>query len=451
MLVAMAGCADEPPARPNIVIVVLDTVRDDVPALADDGLPDPMPNLRALADGGTVFTNAWATAPWTLPSHASMMTGLLSSGHLCTGHSPVLDGDLTTFAELLSDSGYESVAFFSNPWLTDEMSGVMRGFRSRYVESRGDDRIHSLRGSQGGAASNANIAQWLSERGDDSPFLLFVNYLETHLPYDPSPEVRASRLPDLSPDEIITTRWAYEFNAGVHAAEEVDWDRVNRLYVGDAATSDALLGELVSMLDERGLSDDTVIIATSDHGENLGEHGLMDHQFGVYETLLAVPLVVKAPTLLEPGRRDDPVMLTDVFPTVLDIAGLEVPCGLGHARSLLGPPASADRPLIAEYAGGRPALIQRLREMNPELDASPYATAYSTVRVGNLRLTVGSDGSHRLDDYATDSDEMLDLEAEGRAVARTLKALLPGVVRPARDIEVSEELEEELRSLGYMP
>jgi len=450
-LVAMAGCSDGASDQPNIVFVVLDTVRDDVPALADEALPDPMPALSSLAEDGTTFTNAWATAPWTLPSHASMMTGRLSSAHLCTGHSPILRPELPTFAELLSGSGYEAVAFFSNPWLTDEMSGVMRGFRSWYVEARGDDRIHAMGGSQGGSASNGNIERWLDEREPDRPFLLFVNYLETHLPYDPSPDVRTERLSDLAQNDIVSTRWAYEFNAGVHDAAAVDWNRVNRLYVGDAATSDALLGELVAMLDARGLYDDTVIIVTSDHGENLGDYGLMDHQFGVFETLLAVPLVVRAPELLKPGLRDDPVMLTDLFSTVLEVAGATGSGELPHARSLLRAPADPDRPLIAEYAGGRPALVERLLEMNPDLDASAYATAYSSVRVGNLRLTVGSDGSHRLDDFATQADEMLDLETEGRAAAEVLKALLPAVVPRARDIEVSEELEEELRSLGYMP
>ncbi|MBD3367903.1 MAG: sulfatase-like hydrolase/transferase, partial [Candidatus Eisenbacteria bacterium] len=333
------GCSRSDERLPNIVIVVLDTVRDDVTDLNGDPLNGPMPTLGSLAGEGTTFTNAWATAPWTLPSHASLLTGHLSSTHLCTGHSPVLGAEHKTLGERLASSGYETAAFFSNPWLTDELSGVMRGFRTSYVESRGDDRIHAMRGSQGGLATNANIERWLDERDGSRPFLLFVNYLEAHLPYDPSSAVRERSLPDLPPDDVVTTRWAYEFNAGLHAPENVEWSRVRRLYMGDAATSDNLLKDLIEMLRSRGLHDDAVIIVTSDHGENLGDYGLMDHQFGVHETLIAVPLVVRAPGRLEAGMRNDPVMLTDLYPTVLELAGVELPGDRPHARSLLGAPA----------------------------------------------------------------------------------------------------------------
>jgi arylsulfatase A-like enzyme len=445
------GCSRPGDERPNIVIVVLDTVRDDVAELAEGSVSDPVPALNSLGREGTVFSNAWATAPWTLPSHASLLTGLLPSGHLCTGRNNHLAAEHRTIAEYLSESGYEAAAFFSNPWLTDLMSGMMRGFENQYVESRGDDRIHHMKGSQGGLASNSNIADWLNERTGDRPFLMFVNYLETHLPYDPAMAFREAHMSDLAADDVVTTTWAYEFNAGLYAPEEVDWERINRLYVGDASTADALLGELMKMLKEHGLYDEAVIIVTSDHGENLGDHGLMDHQFGVFETLLAVPLVVRAPGLLPLGVRDDPVMLTDIFPAVLDAAGIDDPPELPHAHSLFGPPSHADRPIIAEYAGSNTALIDRLRMLNPELDTSPMQIAYATVRIGNLRLTMGSNGSSRLEDFATDPDEMVDLQQKGRAIAGAMKACLPIVGAAAGDMEIDEEMREELRALGYLP
>ncbi len=450
-LLPAAGCSRSGDERPNIVIVVLDTVRDDVAELAEGSVSDPMPALDSLGREGTVFSNAWATAPWTLPSHASLLTGLLPSGHLCTGRNHRLAAEHRTIAEYLNEAGYEAAAFFSNPWLTELMSGMMRGFESRYVESRGDDRIHALEGSQGGRASNSDIADWLDGRTGDRPFLMFVNYLETHLPYDPAMAFREAHMPDLAPDDVVTTQWAYEFNAGLHPSEQVDWERINRLYVGDASTADALLGELMNMLKEHGLYDETVIIVTSDHGENLGDHGLMDHQFGVFETLLAVPLVVRAPGFLSPGVRDDPVMLTDIFPAVLEAAGIDALPELPHARSILGPPSHTDRPIIAEYAGSNTALVDRLRMLNPELDTSSMQTAYATVRIGNLRLTVGSDGSHRFTDLATDPDEMVDIQREGRAIAGAMKACLPIVGESAGNMEIDDEMREELRSLGYLP
>ena len=144
-------------------------------------------------------------------------------------------------------------------------------------------------------------------------------------------------------------------------------------------------------------------------------------------------------------------MLTDIFPAVLEVAGVDDPPELPHAHSLLGPPSHADRPIIAEYAGSNTALVDRLRTLNPELDTSSMQTAYATVRIGNLRLTMGSDGSYRLVDFATEPDEMVDLQREGRAIAGAMKACLPIVGEPAGDMEIDEEMREELRALGYLP
>jgi arylsulfatase A-like enzyme len=344
--------------------------------------------------------------------------------------------------------GYEAAAFFSNPWLTDQMSGVMRGFESDYVEARGDDRIHYLRGSQGGRASNVNIEAWLDGRRDHRPFLLFVNYMEAHLPYDPEPDIREERLPDIPSDDVVSTLWAYEFNAGLHPFDQVDWVRVRRLYEADASTADALLGDLIRMFRDKGLYDDAVIFVTSDHGENLGEHDLIGHQFGVFQTLLAVPLVVRAPGRLEKGVRNDPVMLIDLFPSLLEAAGSQERPGLPRARSLFAEPAQEDRPLIAEYAGGNASLVEELGTLNHNLDTAPLRTAYATVRVKDMRLTVGSDGSNELTDYAADG---VDLKREGRAIADSLKRYLPAVGAPAGKIEIDEKMQEQLRALGYLP
>jgi arylsulfatase A-like enzyme len=445
-----AGCADRPAERPNIVLVVLDTVRSDVAEPDDQGVVEAMPELGSLGREGTVFTNAWATAPWTLPSHASILTGLLPSGHGCTARAPMLARAHRTIGDHLHESGYETVAFYSNPWLTGGMSGMMKGFESHYVESRGDDRIHRYRGSQGGAASNENIAQWLDSRSEEKPFLLFVNYLEAHLPYDPHPEVRSEWLPDMPEDRVVGTLWAYEFNAGLHDFDEVDWRGVRRLYQGDATTADALLGDLMDMLRDKGLYEDTVIIVTSDHGENLGDHGLMDHHFGVFETLIKVPLVIRAPGRMPGGLREDPVMLVDLFPTILQTAGIGELPELPHARSLLGPPAEPDRPLIAEYAGGNASLVEELRTLNPDLDIRPLTTAYSTVRVENFRLTEGSDGSHLLEDLSGATGGSVDLEVEGQAIAAELEEHLPPIGAPAGKIKIDDEMREELRALGYV-
>ena len=443
------GCGPAEQHGPNIVIVVLDTARRDVAELSPTGM-SPTPNLDRLGSEGTVFTSAWATAPWTVPSHASMLTGLLPSSHGCTGYNSFLEDDQKTVAEYLADGGYETVAFFSNPWLTDRMTGMMRGFTTRYEEVGHDTRIFNIV-DQGGAATSRNIATWLAEREGNRPFLMFVNFLEPHLPYSPSEAYRSEHLPDLPPRSIVTTEWAHEFNAGAHPASDVDWRRVTDLYLGDVAAADSYLGELLGELERRGLYENAAIIVTSDHGENLGEHGYMDHQFGLFETLLAVPLVVRTPGQHEAAVRSDPAMLTDIFPTVLELAGVENAPDLLHARSLLGLPAHEDRPLIAEYSGAGVPLIEILQGINPELDVSQMVLASASVRVGQLRFTLSSDGGGNLQDFTKNPADRVDLSRNGRAIGNAMVRLLPAIVQPTGELEMDDEMRESLRSLGYLP
>lgn len=444
----LTSCSSEP-SRPNIVIVVLDTVRLDYtgPGGATEQLT---PALDGLAEEGTVFSLAWSNAPWTVPSHASMFSGLLPSSHKCTGRHFTFLSPTPTFAELLGESGYQTVAFFSNPWLSDRLTGMLRGFDERLVESgRGTEILTTV--DQGGRRSVANVSTWLSERRDERPFLMFVNLLEPHLPYHPPADYRQARLSDIPRDYVVTTTMAHELNAGLRDPESFDFERMGRLYGGDVNTADRYLGELLRLLKEHGVYEDAVIVVTSDHGENLGDHGYMDHQFGVFASLIDVPLVVRAPVLLPPGTRDDPVMLTDIYDTVLDVAGIETGPDTPHSRSLLGSPADAARPQIAEYTGANPELVKHLNYLNPSHDTSRQEVAYAKVRVDSLEFTVGTDGSEELFDLKNDPGRERNLAPANPAAVGALLELLPAV-RHAEgvEVEIDEEMREWLRSLGYI-
>ncbi len=447
-----AGACSRGPERPNIVVIVLDTVRRDHTGLGAEasGITSATPNLDRLAAEGTGFVDCSTNAPWTVPSHASLFSGLLPSSHLCSGKNFTFGTSAPTAAELLRDSGYETVAFYSNPWLTDRLTGMLRGFEEQYDESGSGTQILSW-SDQGGTATVANISGWLRERSDRRPFLMFVNFLEPHLPYDPPQDYRSEHLPDIPLDAVVETQWAHRFNAGVVPDDEIDFDRIRRLYAGDVHTVDGHLGSVLTLLRERGLYENTVIVVTSDHGENLGDHGFLDHQFGVFATLVEVPLVIRAPGRLEPGRRDDPAMLTDIFATLLDIAGVEGGPPTPHARSLLGEPAPHDRPVIAQYAGANAPLLNHLRSLNPEFDTSRIENAYSKVRVGEAEFTLGSDGSGELYDLAADPGRERNILNEDRPLANTLFELLPGIDRsPGGNPEIDEEMRERLRALGYI-
>jgi arylsulfatase A-like enzyme len=443
----LSGC-DRRPERPNVVLVVLDTVRRDHTICG--GSASATPNLDSLAADAAVFTNAWAAAPWTPPSHASMFTGLLPSTHDCRGRQRTLATRWPTLAERLRAAGYETAAFHANPWLTNELTGLMRGFETARIGAAPNMDIYA-RTAQGGPETVAAVGEWLESRDGGRPFFLFVNFLEAHLPYDPPAAYRQAHLADLPQDDRVAARWANEFNAGLHRDEDVDWERVRRFYRGDVAEADRLLGCLLELLRERGLVEDSVVIVVSDHGENLGDHGWVDHQFGVFETLLAVPLVIRAPGRLEAGERNDPVVLTDLYATVLDATGVTEEPFPETSRSLLGPPAHAERPLVAEYAGPPRILLDRLVELNPAVDLRRLSLAHSTVRVGPLRATVSSDGDVALFDLSLDPAESRNLAREEPGKVSTLVKLIPSVRGGSEaDSKIDERLSESLRALGYM-
>ncbi|MBD3348659.1 MAG: sulfatase-like hydrolase/transferase [Candidatus Eisenbacteria bacterium] len=450
LLVALTwtGCG-RAPERPNMVVIVTDTVRRDYTGPAGRS-PSPTPALDRLASEGTVFTDAWANGPWTVPSHASIFSGLLPSQHHCTGRSYRFESESPTFAELLSEDGYDAVAFYSNPWLTDTLTGMLRGFEQHVVKP--EERTNMFNQSdQGGPETVRNVERWLAERDRSRPFVLFVNLLEPHLPYAPPDDYRQRRLPDLPPDYVFETQWALEYNARVRSGDRIDFAEVAKLYEGDVFAADRHLGEIVELVRAHAGDDETVYIATSDHGENLGDHGYMDHQFGVFDTLIEVPLVVVAPGALAPGRRDDPVMLTDLYDTILDLSGIEDGPDTPHSRSLLEPPAHEDRPLITEYMGANPALVRALKSLNPELDTTREELAFSKVRVGNLEYTVASDGRETLYDLDADPERTDNLAFERPETADLMLELMPAVRREsAEELEVDEEMKEWLRSLGYV-
>lgn len=463
-MLVLVGCAKQP-QRPNIILVILDTVRSDCtgPGGNDGGLT---PQLDRLADEGTVFRNAWATAPWTLPVHASIFTGMLSSSHGCHINHWRFDQIHPTLAALLAEAGYETAAFFSNPWLSDRISGVLHGFSIRR-ESPIDDIVQmSLgRSDQGGASINRDIMEWFDRRKNDRPYFLFVNYLEAHLPYDPPAAYRDQHLTDLPPDDMVTVAWSEEFNAGLHPSDSVDWNRIRRLYGGDVNHADQLLAALVEMLKNRGEYDHSVIIVTSDHGENLGDHNLMDHQFSIHETLLRVPLVIRAPAYLREKTHDEAVMLIDLFASILDFAGMKDKTVPPLSRTFLSLPdeefAAAhggewnERVLIAEYGGGHPVLVNSLAKLNPDLDTSPFVRGYRTVRRGDYRLTIGTDDSVWLHDIREDPFQKRSIAKDRPQIVEDLfitmrKVMSKEFKRDPEDVELDEESLKKLRSLGYI-
>lgn len=457
----LLGCGQKS-SRPNIILFVLDTVRRDATGLGSENSrwQNLTPHLDRLAAEGTAYPHAWATAPWTVPSHASIFTGLLPLTHGCIAKHPQLGKVGPTSAELLADAGYATAAFFSNPWLTDRTTGLLRGFELRQETPIGGlTKLTGDEGDQGGRQIIRNAAHWLHNRNKSEPFFVFVNILEAHMPYDPPADYRKRYLPHLPEDAGVPIAWAHEYNAELHPDDTVDWQAIWDLYAGDVNYADWLLGELINILKQMNLYEETVLIITSDHGENLGEHRLVEHQFSIHETLLAVPLVIHAPeSTLPHGIRLEPVMLTDLYPTILDLAGISYASLPSQGLSLLKDHASRteERPLFADYSDPSRVLLKMLQDLNPSLDMRRFTPAWRTVRVGNLRLTAGSDGTILLHNLESDPGQKNNLAGSQPGSVRLLANILQKAESAKREEIHEEELQldpqtrEQLRSLGYI-
>ena len=315
-LVACQRAPAAPKAARHVVIVTIDTLRAD--RLGCYGARDvATPRLDRIAAQGALAVEASAHVPLTRPSHVSLFTGLLPSEHgIRDNVSPAVVPQVPLLAELFRKNGFATGAFVSSVVL-ESQSGLDRGFdvyADRFEGASGDAQFLNTVQKKG-EDTIAEAVAWLARAGGRRVFL-WLHLYEPHDPYEP-PEPYASRY-------------------------------AGRPYDGEVAWTDELVGRFEDALGSLGLRDDTALVVTSDHGEGLGEHDEALHGFFVYQTTLRVPFLVRAPGI-PPGRRlERTVRLVDVFPTVLELAGLERAPG---ARALRPQPGRG----AARGAGARRA------------------------------------------------------------------------------------------------
>jgi choline-sulfatase len=271
----------------NVLIVTLDTTRADVLA-AYGGTKVETPALDRLAREGVVFEQANSTVPLTLPAHCSLFTGLFPPHHGVRDNADAALADRhVTLAEALRGHGIRTSAFVASA-VVDARRGLAQGFDT-YSDGQPANPDARLRRPANVVVDEA--LRWIP-RQDGSPFFTWVHLYDAHAPY---------RLPE-------PYRTMYD----------------DVPYLGAIAFMDAQLGRLLNALDERHLADHTLVVVAADHGESLGDHGEDSHGIFVYQSTIAVPLIVRAPGL--PRRRvSDVVRLVDVMPTVLDALGVVRP------------------------------------------------------------------------------------------------------------------------------
>jgi arylsulfatase A-like enzyme/Flp pilus assembly protein TadD len=420
LLISSAVGANPPAsrnARPNIILITLDTTRADRMGFlgSKGGLT---PNLDALARQSAVFTHAYSHVPLTTASHATILTGTYPQFNHVVDFGIPLSDKLPYTPDILRKSGYHTAAFVASLVL-DPLGGTAPGFDRGFevydagfrLRPRGADRYKTVERRASEVVNHA--LAWLSKR-KAGPFFLWVHFYDAHDPYDP-PEPFKSR---------------YKSDP----------------YDGEIAYVDAQLGRFLTALRTQGLYDKSLIAVMADHGESLGEHGENTHGVFLYDSTIHVPLVVKLPGLHPSGKQvDTRVSLVDIAPTMLRQAAVAVPSEMQGQSLLSLMKASSAQSAPTE---DRPAYA--------ETDYPHRAFGWSSLRALRTgKYLYVRAPQVELYNQASDPQEKNNLAANSKAVADTLGSQLEDFRKKTSQslVELAKpdpEQVEKLRALGYV-
>jgi len=447
--------------RPNLILISLDTTRPDHLGLYGYSR-DTTPQLDAFARDGVVFEEALSVSAYTLPAHATMLTGVHPLGHGVVHPGHALDApSLPLMARVLQQQGWATRAFTGGGYLGADY-GFAAGFGAYGQRDplRGliaEDRELLLARGGGQARLDAVESQnwntalsWIRERRE-LPFFLFLQTFAVH-DYRSMGEQRGlfGGPPDGAGVDVLRP-----LERQLREPYSAD-DRVQlRAFYDEAiALTDQQLGRLFDLLDDLSLSDNTVVVITADHGESFGEHGfgdidLVGHNFGLWDEQVAVPLVIVAPGL-SPARRLERVSLVDLAPTLLELLDVPIPEAV-QGRSLVGwlagdPEASQPSPSLLDLSS------------NNAQARALYSGRYKLL-VGDTaaRVTLPVPTAQALFDLRADPGEQLDVAGDHPGVVAQLAADLALAVewmsvgaRSPGEADLDEETLRQLQELGYL-
>jgi arylsulfatase A-like enzyme len=416
---------------PNVVIITLDTVR------AANMTPygygrETTPRIDAFARRGVVFERASSTAPWTLPSHASMFTGRWPH-ELSADYAVPLDATHPTLAEFFAGRGYATAGFVANLRYCGRRTGLARGFShyedydrtigavasaSTLVRTVANNfRARRLIGNDQhldritADGLNQRAIAWLGDR-PAQPFFMFLNYFDAHEPYLPPPPFdRQFGAARAKGRHSPLHHWLWNPAFGHRPLTDAERQEEVDAYDGSLAYLDSRVGALVDELDRRALLANTIVVITSDHGEEFGEHGVYDHGYSLYRHGVHVPFIVVAPGRAPAGRRvPQPVSLRDLAATVTSLA----------APGIASFPGTALAPLweTASTAPSSSASLSDLRRPHGQPDWFPISKGdMRALWTDGFRYVRNGDGREEL--YAEDEiGERIDLAARPEMAER---------------------------------
>ena len=410
----LSSCGLLRPTAPNVLLISIDTLRADY--LSSYGFPrETTPNIDAIAREGVLFKNVVSPVPITLPAHASMLTGRIPPSHgMHDNLGNRLGESNVTLAEMLKEQGFTTGAIVSS-FVLDSKFNLSQGFDAYNDRFEEEHKILYLSERKGDEATRL-AKEWL-EKHRHERFFLFLHYYDPHDGYEP-PEPFASRFAD-------------------------------DLYAGEVAFVDYCVGQVMEKLVDLGIADSTLIVITGDHGEMLGEHGELTHQYFIYQSALQVPLIIKLPDRTERREVDQMVGLIDIVPTIAGLLGFDPPTQVeGEDLSAWVKSDRGDR--------GEPVSTKARQFYAESLTPKRYYGAGSLFGLVTAKWKYIHTTRPELYDLENDPDEEHNLvQNESRRVdgmRSRLKQILESHNRgeQANYIELDEASLRRLESLGYL-
>ena len=429
---------------PNVLLISVDTLRAD--HLGCYGYDrDTSPTIDRLAREGARFTTVVSSTSWTLPAHISLLTGLPSEAHGVIDTGMKASSSSLFLAEVLRDSGYATAGFVAGPFLSGSY-GFLQGF-----EHYDDHSVLSLLQSHKVVTSPRSIQiieDWLVSwdgQGRERPFFAFLHLWDVHYDYIPPPPYDTIFDPDYR-----GTITGEDFERGDHIHRDMDprdLEHVIALYDGEIRYTDEHLARLLDLLGELDVLDETIIVLTSDHGEEFFEHGGKGHGKNLFDESILVPLIVRYPPGVRGGTViETQVSLIDIAPTILSLAGIERPGDFAAAE------AESRRAVdLAPMLNGRAATIPKLASSDlhgalKAIRSNADKLIWDVSRPRQLYFDLIADPGELVNLVGGRPERVADLQAEH---LRWVGVWETGAGLAERN-QIDDELRRRLRSLGYI-
>lgn len=434
-------------ARPNVVLIVIDTLR------ADGFTRETMPRLFARRDEFVLFDKAYATGAWTHPSTGSIWSGLMPEEHGLGGSGSSVshfDPSVPLLPEILREAGYATAAV-SNNLIISPTEGFARGMDSF------DERLMRHAAIHGAERVTSAGLEWLRGRSNRGPFFLYLHYFDPHDRYAPPADFVDSFAGGIEWDELPSGiregKVRGLIDQMVQNSERTDFEppaeqvaALWALYRAEILYADFWIDRLLQGMEERGQLENTLVIISSDHGEEFYEHGGFKHGHSLHEELLRVPLAIRFPDGAHTGRSiESPASLIDLLPTILESVGEDASPFPGEdLRRWLdaGPPERRAVGAVLFESAGRSHTL-------------PHSAAQALWREQHKLFREFPRAVPELYDLAADPRESNDLAGSELALRDELRALMDRFLgsdapRSGAEQELDPELAEKLRALGYV-